>query len=72
VARETGRVKWFDTAKGYGFIEPDGGGRDIFVHYTEIEGTGYRNLEEGEAVEYEPTPTEKGMSAMTVTRLERE
>ena len=44
----TGTVKWFNAEKGYGFITPDDGGRDLFVHYTGIEGTGYRTLNEGQ------------------------
>ncbi|MDP9480504.1 MAG: cold-shock protein, partial [Actinomycetota bacterium] len=48
-----GTVKWFNEEKGYGFIEPDEGDEDLFVHYTAIEGTGFRSLEEGERVSYE-------------------
>jgi CspA family cold shock protein len=48
-----GRVKWFSDEKGYGFIEPEGGGEDVFVHYTEIVGEGFRTLEEGSVVEFE-------------------
>ena len=48
-----GRVKWFSDEKGYGFIEPEGGGEDVFVHYTEIAGEGFRTLEEGSVVEFE-------------------
>jgi len=56
----TGTVKWFNAEKGYGFITPDDGGRDLFVHYTGIEGTGYRTLSEGQKVEYEATQGQKG------------
>ena len=49
---ETGKVKWFNDQKGYGFIERDGGGEDVFVHFSGIEGDGYRNLEEGARVEF--------------------
>jgi cold shock protein len=48
-----GRVKWFSDEKGYGFIELEGGGEDVFVHYTEIVGEGFRTLEEGSVVEFE-------------------
>ena len=48
-----GRVKWFSEEKGYGFIEPEGGGEDVLVHYTEIVGEGFRTLEEGSVVEFE-------------------
>ena len=51
-----GTVKWFSQEKGYGFITPDEGGEDIFVHYTGIAGSGFRSLEEGERVSYEPRP----------------
>ncbi len=50
-----GTVKWFDEEKGYGFIAPDEGGEDLFVHYSAIEGSGFRSLQEGERVSYEPT-----------------
>jgi CspA family cold shock protein len=48
-----GRVKWFSDEKGFGFIEPEGGGEDVLVHYTEIVGEGFRTLEEGGVVEFE-------------------
>ena len=66
-----GTVKRFNEAKGYGFIEPDEGGEDLFVHYTAIEGEGYRSLEEGEKVSYEPTRGRKGEQAANVRRVER-
>lgn len=60
-----GNVKWFDSKKGYGFIVgPDG--RDVFVHYTSIEGNGFRSLKEGERVEYELLETTKGLAAAHV------
>lgn len=58
-----GTVKWFNEEKGYGFISPDEGGGDLFVHYTGIEGSGFRSLEEGERVSYEPTRGRKGEQA---------
>jgi cold shock protein len=51
----TGTVKWFNDAKGYGFITPDGGGKDVFVHHTAIQMEGFRSLAEGQKVEYEVT-----------------
>ncbi len=65
----TGVVKWFSAEKGYGFITPDDGGKDLFVHFSEIEGSGYRNLEEGQRVQYEPREGPKGMQASAVSAL---
>lgn len=62
----TGTVKWFSSEKGYGFITPDGGGPDVFVHFSGIEGAGYRNLEEGHQVEFEVTRGPKGDQATNV------
>jgi len=68
--RITGKVKWFNDAKGYGFITPDGGENDCFVHYSAIEGTGFRSLKEGDAVEFEMVDGQKGPSAQNVTKIE--
>lgn len=65
----TGIVKWFNAAKGYGFITPNDGGGDVFVHYTEIDGQGYRSLTEGQAVEYECERTPRGLAAKRVVIL---
>lgn len=63
-----GQVKWFDPKKGYGFIlGPDG--QDVFVHYSQIQGDGFRSLKDGEDVEYELVQGEKGWQARTVTRV---
>lgn len=64
----TGKVKWFNEAKGYGFIEPDGGGRDVFVHYSAIQGEGYKTLAEGQQVEFEVIQGDKGPQASNVSK----
>ena len=61
-----GIVKWFNAEKGFGFITPDDGGRDVFVHYSGIEGTGYRSLNEGDRVEFESEADLKGPKAVAV------
>ncbi|HKU96422.1 MAG TPA: cold-shock protein [Vineibacter sp.] len=58
----TGTVKWFNTTKGYGFIQPDGGGKDVFVHVSAVERAGLRSLQEGQKVTYE-IATERGRSS---------
>ncbi|MEW6636568.1 MAG: cold-shock protein [Actinomycetota bacterium] len=62
-----GTVKWFSDEKGYGFISPDDGGEDLFVHYTGIAGNGFRTLEEGTRVSYEATQGRKGLQAVNVS-----
>ena len=69
MSRETGRVKWFNNAKGYGFIERSSGG-DVFVHHTAIQADGYRTLEEGQSVEFTVVQGPKGLLAQEVTRQE--
>ncbi len=64
-----GTVKWFNEEKGYGFIFPDDGGEDLFVHYTGIVGEGFRSLEEGEKVTYEAAQGRKGMQAQDVSKV---
>ncbi|WP_432562474.1 cold-shock protein [Kineococcus sp. SYSU DK003] len=64
-----GTVKWFNAEKGYGFIEQDGGGPDVFVHYSAITGNGYRSLEENQRVEFEVTQGNKGPQADQVRAL---
>jgi CspA family cold shock protein len=64
-----GAVKWFNAEKGYGFIAQDGGGADVFVHYSAIDASGYRSLEEGQRVEFEITQGPKGPQAEKVHAL---
>ena len=59
----TGTVKWFNAEKGFGFIEQAGGGPDVFVHYSAIDSSGYRSLDEGQTVEFEITQGPKGPQA---------
>ena len=66
--RETGTVKWFDDRKGYGFIDRDNGD-DIFVHHSQIEGTGFRTLQEGERVEFTVGQGRKGPAAQNVRKI---
>jgi CspA family cold shock protein len=63
-----GTVKWFSQEKGYGFISPDDGGEDLFVHYTGIAGRGFRSLEEADRVSYEVTEGRKGLQATNVSK----
>jgi len=63
MARQNGRVKWFNDEKGYGFITPDDGSPDLFVHFRAIEGNGFRSLKEGQSVSYEAVQGQKGPQA---------
>ncbi|WP_420429662.1 cold-shock protein [Algiphilus sp.] len=65
----TGTVKWFNDAKGYGFITPEGGGQDLFAHYKEIQGSGFRSLKEGQKVEFEIREGPKGLQAAQIRGL---
>lgn len=62
----SGKVKWFSDSKGYGFITPDGGGKDVFVHHTAIQKEGFRSLTEGERVDFEVVEGPKGSQAANV------
>jgi len=66
--KQYGRVKWFDSRKGFGFIELEDGSGDVFVHFTDIEGEGYRSLEEGQRVTFEIEQTDKGPKAVHVKK----
>jgi CspA family cold shock protein len=67
IAMATGTVKWFNPEKGFGFIEQDGGGPDVFVHYSAIASTGFRELFEGQKVQFDVTQGPKGPQAENVT-----
>ncbi len=65
----TGKVKWFNDSKGYGFITPDDGSKDVFVHHTAIQTEGFRSLQEGDAVDFEIQQGDKGPAAANVRKL---
>jgi len=67
--RVLGTVKWFSGAKGYGFIAPDDGGADVFVHFSAIQSSGFRTLEEGDRVEFSVEQGQKGLQAAGVTKV---
>ncbi|MDH3575848.1 MAG: cold-shock protein [Desulfobacteraceae bacterium] len=63
-----GTVKWFNESKGFGFITPEDGGSDVFAHYSEIQGEGFKNLSEGEVVNFDIVEGEKGPKAANITK----
>jgi CspA family cold shock protein len=66
--RTSGKVKWFNDAKGFGFITPDGDDKDCFVHYSSIQGNGFKTLAEGEPVEFDLVQGQKGPAAENVSK----
>ena len=65
----TGTVKWFNDSKGFGFITPDGGGKDLFAHHSAIQGSGYKSLKEGQKVSFDVTQGQKGPTASNIKPL---
>ncbi|MBA1444028.1 MAG: cold shock domain-containing protein CspD [gamma proteobacterium endosymbiont of Lamellibrachia anaximandri] len=68
----TGVVKWFNNAKGYGFVTPDSGEQDVFVHFSSIEMDGYKTLKEGQQVQFEINQGPKGLHAVNIQRVANE
>ena len=69
MARTTGTVKWFNDAKGFGFITPEAGAKDCFVHYSAIQGNGFKSLAEGDRVEFDLVQGAKGPAAENVSKV---
>jgi len=69
VSMANGTVKWFNESKGFGFITQDDGGADVFAHYSEIQGDGFKNLAEGEAVSFDVVEGDKGPKATNIVKL---
>lgn len=65
----TGTVKWFDERKGFGFIEQEEGGEDVFVHFSALQGEGYKTLDEGQQVQFDIVAGQKGPQAANVTKV---
>lgn len=66
MSTQTGTVKWFNESKGFGFITPAEGGEDLFAHFSEIQGDGFKTLDEGQKVEFEVTQGKKGLQASRI------
>ncbi len=67
----TGTVKWFNDAKGYGFITPDGGGKDVFVHISAVEQSGLKSLNEGQRISFEVVNDRRGLKAVNLSQVEQ-
>ena len=67
--RSTGTVKWFNDAKGFGFITPENGSKDLFVHHSAIQGSGFKSLTEGDRVEFDAVQGQKGPAAENVAKI---
>ncbi|XRX42902.1 MAG: transcription antiterminator/RNA stability regulator CspE [Buchnera aphidicola (Tetraneura sorini)] len=67
--KTNGKVKWFNESKGFGFITPSDGGKDVFVHFSSIQGSGFKTLAEGQNVEFEIQDGQKGQSAINVLAI---
>ena len=67
---QTGKIKWFNDAKGFGFATPDDGSKDVFVHFSSIQGDGFKSLAEGDRIEFDVQPSEKGPKAANVKKIQ--
>ena len=66
---KTGKVKWFNDAKGFGFVTPDDGSKDVFVHFSSISGDGFKSLAEGDKIEFDVEDSDKGPKAANVRKI---
>jgi cold shock protein len=66
---KTGKMKWFNDAKGFGFVTPDDGSKDVFVHFSSIQGEGFKSLAEGDKIEFDVVDSEKGPKAANVRKV---
>jgi len=66
---KTGKMKWFNDAKGFGFVTPDDGSKDVFVHFSSIQGDGFKSLAEGDKIEFDVQESDKGPKAANVRKI---